>query len=64
MVPGQQTVVAPGETGRAAAAGLVQWKDLSKPPPKVKAIEARPNGWKNQVGKTIESKPMAKRKKA
>ena len=64
MVPGRKTVVAPGEAGRAAAAGLVQRKDLPKPPPNVKPIEARPKGWKNQVGQTIESKPMAKREKA
>ena len=63
MVPGRKTIVAPGESGRAAAAGLVQWKDSPKSSPNVIPINTVQKGWRNQVGQTIERKPLAKRRK-
>ena len=64
MVPGRKTVVAPGEAGRAAAAGLVQWKGSPKSLPNIISIDTGKKGVRNQVCQTIEGKPLAKRKKA
>ena len=64
MVPGRKTVVATGEAGRAAAAGLVQRKDSAKPLPNLISIDTGKKGVKIQVGRTIERKSLVKRKKA